>query len=56
MAGSLAYIAQSADDARDLVDKIAQDKPDLVKLMITGGVLDATVKGEPGVLKCLPNT
>ncbi len=54
MAGSLAYIAQSADDARDLVDKIAQDKPDLVKLMITGGVLDATVKGEPGVLKMPP--
>ncbi len=51
MAGSLAYIAQSADEARELVRKIAAGKPDLIKLMVTGGVLDATVRGEPGVLK-----
>lgn len=51
MAGSLAYIAQSAEEARELVRKIAEGKPDLIKLMVTGGVLDATVKGEPGVLK-----
>lgn len=51
MAGSLAYIAESAEQARAFVAKIAEDKPDLIKLMITGGVLDATVKGEPGVLK-----
>ena len=30
------------------------DKPDLIKLMITGGVLDAKVKGEPGELKMSP--
>ncbi len=54
MAGSLAYIATSADEARDFVKKIAEAKPDLIKLMITGGVLDATVKGEPGVLKMPP--
>ena len=54
MAGSLAYIATSADEARDFVKKIAAAKPDLIKLMITGGVLDATVKGEPGVLKMPP--
>lgn len=51
MAGSLAYVANSAEEARDYVRKIAQDKPDLIKLMITGGVLDAKVKGEPGELK-----
>lgn len=54
MAGSLAYIAESAEQARAFVAKIAEDKPDLIKLMITGGVLDATVKGEPGVLKMPP--
>lgn len=54
MAGSLAYVAESAEQARDLVAKIAEDRPDLIKLMITGGVLDAKVKGEPGVLKMPP--
>lgn len=54
MAGSLAYIAQSAEEARNFVSQIAKDKPDIIKLMITGGVLDATVKGEPGVLKMPP--
>lgn len=54
MAGSLAYVATSAEHARELVRKIAEDNPDLIKLMITGGVLDATVKGEPGVLKMPP--
>lgn len=51
MAGSLAYIAKSADEARDYVRQIAKDHPDIIKLMITGGVLDAKVKGEPGELK-----
>lgn len=54
MAGSLAYVAENAQHARELVKLIAKDKPDLIKLMITGGVLDATVKGEPGVLKMPP--
>ena len=51
MAGSLAYEAHSAEEAAALVRKIAADKPDLIKLMITGGVLDATKKGEPGEVK-----
>jgi len=51
MAGSLAYEAHSAEEAAALVRKIAADRPDLIKLMITGGVLDATKKGEPGELK-----
>lgn len=54
MAGSLAFVAESAEHAAELVRQIAADKPDLIKLMITGGVLDATVKGEPGVLKMPP--
>ena len=54
MAGSLAYPAKSAEEARNYVRLIAKDKPDLIKLMITGGVLDAKVKGEPGVLRMPP--
>ena len=54
MAGSLAYEAHSAQEAAELVEKIAATKPDLIKLMITGGVLDAVKKGEPGVLKMPP--
>jgi len=51
MAGSLAYIARSAEEAKHYVQEIARDHPDIIKLMITGGVLDAKVKGEPGELK-----
>lgn len=51
MAHSLAYVAASAEEARNYVKQIAKDKPDWIKLMITGGVLDAKVKGEPGELK-----
>ena len=54
MAGSLAYEATSPEEAAALVREIAQDKPDLIKLMITGGVLDAKCKGEPGELKMSP--
>ena len=54
MAGSLAYEATTPEEAAMYVRKIAGDKPDLIKLMITGGVLDAAVKGEPGVLKMSP--
>lgn len=55
MAGSLAYEATSPAEAASLVRKIAEDKPDLIKLMITGGVLDAKCKGEPGELKMSPD-
>ena len=54
MAGSLAYEAHTAAEAAAFVEKIAGDKPDLIKLMITGGVLDATQKGTPGELKMKP--
>lgn len=54
MAGSLAYEAASPEEAAALVDKIAAEKPDIIKLMITGGVLDAEKVGEPGVLRMPP--
>ena len=54
MAGSLAYEATTPEEAAMYVDKILEDDPDLIKLMITGGVLDAEVKGEPGALKMAP--
>ncbi|XCP85150.1 amidohydrolase family protein [Roseburia hominis] len=55
MAGSVAYAAKSEEECRALVRKITGGKPDWIKLMITGGVLDAKVKGEPGVLKMPPS-
>lgn len=54
MAGSLGYEVTSIEEAVECVNKIAVDKPDLIKLMITGGVMDATVVGEPGVLRMKP--
>lgn len=54
MAGSLAYMATSAQEVREYVKKIAESRPDIIKLMITGGVLDAKAKGEPGELKMPP--
>ena len=54
MAGSLAYEAKSAEEAVMYVEKIAEEKPDLIKLMITGGVMDAEIVGEPGVLRMQP--
>ena len=54
MAGVLAYEAETEDDCVRYVDLIAKDKPDLIKIMVTGGVLDAKVKGEPGELKMPP--
>ncbi len=54
MAGSLAYEAKSAEDAVHYVEIVAKEHPDLIKLMITGGVMDADVVGEPGVLRMPP--
>ena len=54
MAGSLAYAVTSPEEARQRVKDIAATKADLIKLMITGGVLDAEVVGEPGVLRMPP--
>lgn len=54
MAGLLAYEAKTPEDCMKYVRKIAENKPELIKIMVTGGVLDAKVKGEPGVLRMPP--
>ena len=54
MAGSLAHVAHTTEEAADYVSQIAATGADLIKLMVTGGVLDAVRQGEPGVLKMEP--
>ena len=54
MAGSLATEATCPEDAVRDVQEIAKTNPNLIKLMVTGGVLDASETGEPGVLKMQP--
>lgn len=51
MAGSVAVEAHSIPEALAQVDNAIVQGADLIKLMITGGVLDAKVKGQPGELK-----
>ena len=51
MAGSVATIATNVDEIRQQVRQRADEKVDLIKLMITGGVMDAKEKGVPGELK-----
>ena len=53
-AGSIATAVSSPEEARELVRQIADTKPDLVKLMITGGVMDSDEEGMPGALKMSP--
>ncbi len=53
-AGSIATPVSTPEEARDLVHKIADTKPDLIKLMITGGVMDSDEEGMPGALKMSP--
>lgn len=53
-AGSLATEASTPEMAAEHVRKIAETKPDLIKLMITGGVMDSSADGEPGVLRMPP--
>ncbi|MBR5754981.1 MAG: amidohydrolase family protein [Erysipelotrichaceae bacterium] len=50
MEGSVAYGAKDEDDFVSFIKKTAK-KADWIKIMITGGVLDATVKGEPGEMR-----
>lgn len=54
MAGSVAIAAATIPDALDHLEKSKKDKVDLIKLMITGGVMDAKEKGVPGELKMSP--
>lgn len=54
MAGSVAITATTIEEALAQVDHIKEKKADLVKLMITGGVMDAKEKGVPGEMKMAP--
>lgn len=54
MAGSVAIAADSVEEALQHLGTSKAQKVDLVKLMITGGVLDAKEKGVPGELKMAP--
>ncbi len=51
MEGSVAYGAHSIQEFEKFIEDNAKANVDWIKLMITGGVLDATVKGEPGELR-----
>lgn len=54
MAGSVAIAAHSIDEALAHLERSKKEGVDLIKLMITGGVLDAKEKGVPGELKMAP--
>ena len=54
MAGSVAVAAGSVSEALQHVEESKKENVDLIKLMITGGVLDAKEKGVPGELKMEP--
>ena len=54
MVGTVAEAAETEAQAVAMVQQRVAQKVDLIKLMVTGGVLDATVRGEPGVLKMPP--
>lgn len=54
MAGSVAVAAADIPAALNALERSEKEKVDLIKLMITGGVLDAKAKGVPGELKMPP--
>ena len=54
MAGSVAVAAHDNAEALRHLEQAEREGVDLIKLMITGGVLDAKEKGVPGELKMPP--
>lgn len=54
MAGSVAIIAENNEQALRHIDHLKEKNAGFVKLMITGGVLDAKEKGTPGEMKMKP--
>ncbi len=55
MAGSVAIAAENISDALQHLETSKKENVNFVKLMITGGVLDAKEKGVPGELKMAPD-
>lgn len=54
MAGSVAIAADTIPEALEHLEKSKKENVNLIKLMVTGGVLDAKEKGVPGELKMSP--
>ncbi len=54
MAGSVAIAAHNIEEALAHLEQSKREQVDLIKLMITGGVMDAKEKGVPGELKMSP--
>ena len=54
MSGSVAVEEKTPEEAVKYLETIEKENVDLIKLMITGGVLDAKEKGVPGELKMPP--
>ncbi len=51
MEGSVAFGASSDKEFIDFIEDNVLNEVDWIKIMVTGGVLDAKVKGEPGEIK-----
>ena len=51
MEGTVSYGAKDIPDMVRHIEKQVEDGADWIKIMITGGVLDAKKKGEPGEMK-----
>ena len=49
--GTFSVTASTEEDLRTLVQNHAAHQVDLIKICVTGGVMDARVKGEPGEVK-----
>lgn len=54
MAGSVAVAAENTEAALAHLEQAEKENVDIIKLMITGGVMDAKEKGVPGKLKMPP--
>lgn len=55
MDGTVAKAANSIEEAVEMVRQQASDGADLIKLMITGGILDTKEKGKIGLLRMQPD-
>jgi len=50
MVGTVTEAIHSIDEIKASIDRLVKEDVDLIKLMITGGVLDGAIPGKPGLL------
>ncbi|WP_320129518.1 amidohydrolase family protein [uncultured Sphaerochaeta sp.] len=50
-AGTFAITGDTPQELQDQVMEVYRHHPDLIKICVTGGVMDAKVKGEPGIVR-----